>query len=414
MTNSEMKERRGCGCLPRSVVIGLLAGLILLGLGDSCVSYESGVWERSGSGGFKRVEGREGGALTFQLSHVQSTTNSSRSLSTMSPDRVPGQPMRLSSVTIVDLTDSAVSRRAAHALLEELEAVSSVQRVDIRRAGDGATWPLGDQIVSIEILADESFALGLGRTVDVDLYVSHVPEFGWGEDPYARQRAYMDGRIETEAMIFGSPLISASAAAEAVAGGFELGEALEEFGEKESPAAAYPVELLDPSPDLGDAAVALSAMGIEGAPVFQGTRHSRKGEAMWRLEAPDATDRIEPAIAALEEQGWTRVKDIGSRGVDRKTHLAVARKGRQFLRWQYQENRENRLQREWWTSTNGGPQTHHVEGEALPPVVWLHYRNERTVEELQELLGRAEAAGVRQAFVENLNAEQLEELGLER
>ena len=172
------------------------------------------------------------------------------------------------------------------------------------------------------------------------------------------------------------------------------------------------------TPDLGSADEILEAFPIEDPAVFSGRRHPRKGEVLWRYEGPDAVDRLEAALPKLKAHGW-KSSGPGSNGVDRRPHMRMLRKGDEHVYFQYQENRESRLQRQLWSPriVNGRPLgelEHHVKGPALDPAVYIHYRHEPSPDELRALVARAEARGGREDLIASLPHEHLVTLGLRK
>jgi hypothetical protein len=303
--------------------------------------------------------------------------------------------------------------------------LDGVRRVDVRAPGHAPEDDrLGDQILVFEVLRAPQSSLSRWSPISsseaiVDGWVGHVPEFGWGEDLAMRQRRSGDWTLDVKAWVVGLPLSGRVGLADSVAERFELERCVAELQDGSEGVAPFPPELVAASTDLGTSADALRAMRIEDPPVYAGRRHLRKGEALWRYEGPDAVDRLEAAIAQLQGAGSWEDAGPRSRGVDGRAHLVSLRRGDEYLRFQYHENRVARFQQVSYVSQStpdGGstPWTKGVEGEPLDPVVWLYYRHEASAEELLELHARAKALGadVLAAFEANLPRSRRVELGL--
>lgn len=406
----------------RFAVIALLALSALSYLHARRVSGPA-VWQRDASGVFSTSKGSP--PLTFSASSTSSECNFGGSSLTVSHDHDVEQPLRLSSITIVGFGGSGLEGEVAHTLAAEARSVTSVQRVDVRSPGRSAADDLlGDQILVFEVLrASSSLASSWSPVaffdVTVDGWIGHAPEFGWGEGREMRQRIRSDWRLDVRARHIGLPFTAPSGVGEAIGGSIELEEYAAELSEAGPVAPPFPAELVAETTDLGTSDEAVRALGVDTAPIYAGRRHLRKGEALWRYEGADAVDRLEAAIETLREAGWQEGAGGHSMGVDGRTHHFTLRRGEEFVRLQYQENRVGRFQSVSWTSTwtpIGGqsPTTKHVDGDPIDPVVWLYYRHEVSAEELGALHARARALGPDQlgAFEANLPLTRAEELGV--
>jgi len=413
-TKKSRVPRRGLtGCL--LIVLALLA---MSWLGATLSPPASVAYVRASDGDFEVAAGSAPGGWTLQLGFARNESSHNR---TSNSNGDPALPLRMRSFTIVDQSATALTRRIAHRLAEDLMADEDVLAVDVRIVGESLDLTrLGDQILVLEELESERAPLSVSRRAHVVAWLGHIPEFGWADDPELRQSIFFSWSIEANEQSIGLPGYGLRSMANAIASSIDLPGALTDMRGEGDSTAPFPPEAAPEYPlriestvDLGDAISVARAMGVEGPPLLSGRRGVRKGEAHWRCEGPDAVDRLDAALEALCANGWTRDDAIGSRGSGGRTHMAVIRRGDQVVRFTYEENRTGRLQQESWTSTNGGPQVHHVEGPALDPVVWIHYRNEPSASELRALLAEAEREGVRDAWVANLSRVDRETLGLQ-
>lgn len=333
----------------------------------------SAAWERTDEGSFDRLYGTAPFSLT--LSSTSFDTNSS---STRVSDFKARQPMRLGSLTIIDLSASPLSRRIAHELASNARLLDGVTAVDVRIAGeDLERHVLGDQLLVLEEI-DSSVSRWLPiapSRAHIRARMGHIPEYGWLDDKETVQEYQQAWIIELKGLYVGFPGGAPAKAADSIAKKMDLAKAWEAMTDIEGPVLRERVnssEVLPP--DLGTSSELTAAMKLASPPVFKGRRHARLGEAHWRYEAPDAVDRLEAAVSLLKASGWK--PGAANRGVDGRLHMLRLSRGNEVARFSYEENRETMLQDISHRSSNGGPMERHVEGPASDPVVWIHYFHE--------------------------------------
>ncbi|MEM7516435.1 MAG: hypothetical protein AAF368_05890 [Planctomycetota bacterium] len=373
-------------------VLGLLA---LSVVGDLLATYDTVAYERdSGDASFRVVAGAKRRLWSISGFSSFSETSSSRTFSTTGKC---GFPTNLSSLTIVDVTGSALSRRVAHALLKSAMEIPSVRFAEVRIAGDSSdtSGRIGELVLFVEEFRDDLDGLFGKRDVDFKITASVFPAFGWVQPQRYFPLWAADWNVRSGVRAVSLPTHRDALAAAVIADTVDLQGLFDEIAEKSPAVEAYATALLPESfeaPSLGDVA---SAAGLQAAPILQGRRIGRKAEAWWRFLAPDVTGRIEDAMQALIDQGWTQL-DGGSRGVGGETHHAIFGRGTETVDLQLEESRSSRYVQESWSHTllpdgSNSPVTHHVEGTPIDNALWVHYWNDCTLEELRDKKAALEA-----------------------
>lgn len=368
------------------ITLAALGVLLLISVvGTLTATFPSVAYARTGGGSFERIAGEGSLQMSFHAGYTQSATNTSRSLST--PDFC-AHPLQLSSLSILDVSGTDLSRQVAYRLMDTAKETDSMEHVDVRTPGTPLeTSRIGDLVLVVEELVSKpGFWFGEWEA-KYRVFLGYKPPVGWLDCKETISPVNVDWDISTGVRFFGTPLHRTAAVAEVIADEVDLEEAFQSLLEKFQAAPAVPNAALPSTVDLGAAAEVAAATGLEEEPLMSGCRIGRKGEALWRYIGPDACERIDAARETLEAKGWT-VHDAGSRGVDKKTHRVVLRRGDEFAEWIYEENRENALQQESWTSQqlpdgSWGEQEHHVVGPPLPPAIWIHYWHEQSAAELE-------------------------------
>lgn len=333
----------------------------------------SAAWERTDDGSFDRLYGAD--PFSFALSYTSYKNNISSGGTSHEKAR---QPMRLGSLTIVDLSATPLSRRVAHELASDARRLDGVTTVEVRVVGDDVDRHfIGDQMLVLEeVSSSVSRWLPINRSrAHIRARMGHIPEYGWLDDLETVQAHQQSWSIELNGLYIGSPGGAPAKAANSVAESMDLAKVWEAMADIEGPVHREYVnssEVLPP--DLGSSSELTAAMKLTSPPVLKGRRHARVGEAHWRYEAPDAVDRLEAAVKQLKSSGWKG--GVGNRGVDGRLHMIRLSRGNETVRFSYEENRETMLQNIYYRSSNGGPRERQVEGPASDPVVWIHYFHE--------------------------------------
>lgn len=368
------------------ILLAVLGVLLLISiLGSLTATFPSVAYARSAGGSFERVAGGGSHEMGFHAGYTHSATDTSRSLST--PDWC-AHPLQLSSLSILDVSGTNLSRQVAYRLMNTAKGMDSMEHIDVRTPGTALDVSrMGDLILIVEEL-DSKPGMAFGEwKAEYRVFLGYKPPFGWLDSKETISPLNLQWDISTRTRFFGTPLRRTAAVAEVIADSIDFEDAIEGTLENFEAAPSVPEAALPAAVDLGTSAAVVAATGLEGPPLMSGYRIGRKGEALWRFVGADACERIDAARATLEDQGW-RVHDSGSRGVDGKTHRVILRRGDEFAEWVYQENRETALQQESWTSSQlpdgtWSEQEHHVRGPALPPAIWLHYWHEQSPAELK-------------------------------
>lgn len=422
-----MRARTGHGvrayhaaAMTRSLIVKVLAIALIASVALSAVThvtakYPSIAVERDGDGDFETVEG--GTPFEWSVSAGYSWSAASNNHSVMQ-NPSGDLPVRLSSVTIVDLSGDELSRRVARHLMGVFMEEPEVQSIDVHEPGDPLeSERLGELILVLEqIEADYEGLFDFdGRSARYRVTMGHSPEYGYDALAGARCVAEVSVDVDVESKTVGTPFHGIRALAESVADAIDVPELLDDLREEHGLTPPVPAFAIPEGVDLDAATQIAAATGLDAEPVLQGARFGRVGEAYWRYEGEDALDRLDRAVETLLAEGWTRL-DGGNTGVDGRTHRAFLRRDRTTAEWVYEENRTKLLQEERWTSTNGGPQVHHVEGPLIPPVLWVHAWKSLSDDELLGLAKEAEQQGpdALEAVAANLTTgmrSRLEELG---
>jgi hypothetical protein len=335
--------------------------------------HGSAAWERTNDGSFDRLYGAD--PFSFALSFTSYKNNISSGGNSHENAR---QPMRLGSLTIVDLSATPLSSRVAHELASDARRLDGVTTVEVRVAGDDVDRHfIGDQILVLEeVSASVSRWLPINRSrAHIRARMGHIPEYGWLDDLETVQAHHQSWSIELKGLYIGFPGGAPATAANSVAENMDLAKVWKAMANIEGPVLREHVnssEVLPP--DLGSSSEVTAAMKLTSPPVLKGRRHARVGEAHWLYEAPDAVDRLEAAVEQLKSSGWQ--KGAANSGVDGRLHMMRLSRGNEAVRFSYEKNRETMLQNIYNRSSNGGPRERHVEGPASDPVVWIHYFHE--------------------------------------
>jgi len=333
----------------------------------------SAAWERTDDGSFDRLYGAD--PFSFALSFTSYKKSSSSGRKSHEKAR---QPMRLGSLTIVDLSATPLSSRVAHELASDARRLDGVTTVEVRVAGDDVDRHfIGDQILVLEeISSSVSRWLPISRsTADIRAWIGHIPEYGHLDDLETVQPRQQSCSVGLKGLYIGLPGGAPAKAAKSIAENMGLKKVWEAMADIEGPVHREYVnssEVLPP--DLGSSSEVTAAMKLTSPPVLKGRRHARVGEAHWRYEAPDGVDRLEAAVEQLKASGWQ--KGAWNSGVDGRLHMMRLSRGDEAVRFSYEKGRETMMQNIYYQSSNGGPMERHVEGPASDPVVWIHYFHE--------------------------------------
>lgn len=393
----------------RGIAVLLLALGALSFLGAWTAEFSSAAYERGSDGDLRRVTGGRGAPLGVFYNLVQGDFETDEIYFDKGQ---PERPFSRSSVSIVDISGTEVSRRLAHALTDDLRRLPYIDWVDVRIAGETLeVQRIGDLILVIEEFKAERSWLTTWSTHH-RVHMGSVPEYGTGEPLTEAGPRSIFWEVKSEQRFFGSPMRSAEAIANMIANSMDLPKALDEAAKKHVPALAVPPMLLPAAFEgPGETAVA-TATGLNTPPVLRGVRAGVRGEVLWRYEGNDAVLRLHQAIDELEGQGWTRHPHT-SRSPEGEFHRGAATRGTEVVEWIYETARKSILQDVWWSGTrlpDGSWSTpvHHASGPGLPPVLWVHYRNEMGPEQLRSAWSAAQAEGTHtaEAFVSNLSRSQ--------
>ncbi len=383
---------------------------------DLSQSYGSAAFERSSEGAaFELVEGSADRRLSLSAFYTDSEANFT---GTLHRSGEFGLPTNLSSLTIVDVTASKLSRRVAHALMERVKKIPSIRFVEVRLAGEqGAPRRIGEVVVFLEEFNDTGGGLFGRRSVDYKLTSGANPAFGWVEPACHFPRWAMDWSISVSVRSLCLPTHLDNATASAIAGAVTIDKLFADLKDEGPTVEAFAAQLLPASFDAPSLEEVEMAAGLSAPPLIHGMRVGKKAEVWWRVLAPDVTPQLAAAVNALTDQGWVELKG-GSRGVDGKVHRAILRRGTEIVDLQFEENRSTRYVNESWTRSQladgtWGDEVHRMEGETIDSALWVHYWNGCTVPELraQEAELSAESPGAATAFVAALPYARQIELG---
>jgi hypothetical protein len=330
------------------LIVAAVLFLLPLALGLFVPVPGSAAWERKEDGSFDRVYGSS--PLSIVMGVFAQSVAGGGVVQTHEKAR---QPMRLGSLTIVDVSNTPLSRRIAHKLASDARRLDGVTTVEVRIAGDQVDRQfIGDQLLFLRVdRSSVSRWLPINRSrVVVSADIGHVPEYGGLDDLETVQERVRAWSIELDGVYVGLPGGAPAKAANSIAERIALAKEWEEMGEFEEPVVQPPVNSSEALPcDLGSSSEVTAAMKLSSPPVLKGRRHERSGEAHWRYAAPDALDRLEAAVEQLQITGWKVV--ASNRGVDGRLHMARLTRGLEAVRFSSEKYSAN-------------------------PVVWVHYFND--------------------------------------
>lgn len=383
--------------------------------GALVADFSSTAYERTDGGGFRRVAGGSKPPLGLLFRVTRGDYNTDEiSFNDITAER----PFSRSSISIIDISGTTLSRRLAHAVAQSVRKLPDLEWVDVRIVGEPLdVQRMGDLILVIEEFQAKQTWL-VNWTTHHRVHMGYIPEYGTGEPVIGGGPRSVMWEIEATQQFFGTPWRAAEGVAENIASAMDLAAALERAAEKHAPTHAVPPMLLPAAFEgPGEKAVA-AATGLESPPLLRGVRAGVQGEALWRYEGSDAALRLVHAAEALERDGWTRLPG-GSRSPEGDLHRTGVTRGSESVEWVYENGRTSILQEEWWSSrrladgSRSAP-VHHVRGPELPPVLWIHYRNEMTADQLRSTWTAAQADGAdtAEAFVSNLSKPQRALLGI--
>ena len=366
---------------------------------------EDGEFEvRSGSG----PSGFDGGlGVDFFESETTTTTTEGEK---------PGQPLRLDSISIVDVSGTRLSGLVCQNLAELCFEEAEFDYVSVSVAGEEpASQRIGSQVLFVEeILHDAPIVSSAGEThVAYAMFLGHAVRGGWGGEGPSLQKTEVVHRVEMDYRFYGTWSYRVSRLAEALADSLELPELFDKMRERED--VVPKAEMMEPveSVDLSGAEEVLEIADIEDEPLLCGSRLLRRAEAFWRYEGADVSTELDRIRSGLLDIGWEELDK--SRSHDGSLLKFRMRRDTRIVEFGFEVNRVDMLVNRSWSQVSQGPRVEHVEGEALDPVYWLHYFDEPMGEELRAALDAAGAPGSdrREAFIANLASYQREELGLD-
>ena len=331
----------------------------------------SAAWERTSDDSFDRIYGSDPFSFWLCFSSHQAKGGTITRTQTHA-----SQPMRLGSLTIIDLSATPLSRKIAHQLASDARQLEGLTAVDVRTFGDDVERNLiGDQLLVLEEIDSNasSWLPVSGQRAHVRARMGHVPEYGWGDDRATIQALQAEWSVKHSGFYLGTPGGAVGKLAKSIAAKIDLAKTWAEMADGEGPILREQVNSSGVlAPDLGTSSEIRAAMKLKTPAILQGRRHGRVGEAHWRYEAPDAVDRLEAAVSQLKVSGWKIGNE--SSGVDGRVHMSRLSRGNEAVRFSYEENRETMLQRIYYSRSRiDGPMERHIEGPASDPVVWIHY-----------------------------------------
>ena len=115
------------------LVVGLVLVVVRSVAGDLLSRDPSVAYARDATGDFQVIAGTASRDWGIRLEQIRGATQASRD--TLGYPKT-GHPLQLSSLTILDVSGSAVSRRLAHRIMEQAKSIPEMQRVDVRVPGE--------------------------------------------------------------------------------------------------------------------------------------------------------------------------------------------------------------------------------------------------------------------------------------
>ncbi|MEM9799283.1 MAG: hypothetical protein AAGA20_03090 [Planctomycetota bacterium] len=396
-----------------AVSVGVLAWIVASAISSLAVTSRSLVVERVEDGSFEVVEGWRPFSANLTAGTTRREGVAERQLVAVPS---AGEPLRLSSVTIVDLGGDGLSRRVAHGLLEAFEDEPEVQRIDVRHPGDSMeSSRLGELILVLERLeVDEGDTLG-ERRARFRGWVGSSPECCQIERVVDHEFGVCRFEVDVTTTTIGTPFHGIRELAQSVVDLISVPSILMNMRLWGEPAPPVPAFAIPSAVELDGAERIAVATGLGPEPLIQGARVGRAAAALGRSGGDDLLDRIDRAVESLVAEGWTRVPSEtgGAAGCARRVTLRL---GRTTAEWIYEQLGAVRRPPESSASPYEGAAKQRLEDPQTSGVLWVHAWTELSDEELLGLVREGERRGPEalHALAENLSLRmrrRLEELG---